>query len=118
MKRFAKVIGGTVIGGVVADQAYIDALPVDPMVQWIETDPNTLAGKSTNGGVPLRGNYAGTGYTYDAELDAFIPPCDYHSWVLDTNLFQYMPPVPYPSEGGPYKWDEGTVSWGPLHPNP
>jgi hypothetical protein len=59
----------------------------------------------------FRKNYAGIGYTYDATRDAFIPPQPYPSWVLDEDICQWRAPVPMPEEGGPYVWDERTLSW-------
>lgn len=58
-----------------------------------------------------RYNYAGIGYTYDAVHDAFIAPKPYPSWVLDDNVFQWFAPVPMPSEGEPWVWNETTLSW-------
>ena len=62
----------------------------------------------------FRYNYAGIGYTFDATPTpngAFIPPKPYPSWLLNTNTFQWEPPVPYPNDGKMYYWDEETQSW-------
>ena len=59
----------------------------------------------------IRYNYAGIGYTYDTVLDAFIAPQPYASWVLDEATCRWTAPVPMPSAGGPWAWDEGTESW-------
>jgi len=59
----------------------------------------------------MRFNYAGIGYTYDAARDAFIAPKPYASWVLDEATCRWTAPVPMPSEGGPWTWDEDTESW-------
>jgi len=59
----------------------------------------------------IRKNYAGIGYTYDAAIDAFVPPQPYPSWVLNTNTAQWEAPVPYPTDGKDYTWDEATQSW-------
>jgi hypothetical protein len=62
----------------------------------------------------FRYNYAGIGYTFDATPTpngAFIPPKPYPSWLLNTNTFQWEPPVPYPNDGQMYYWDEATQSW-------
>lgn len=67
----------------------------------------------------FRYNYAGIGYTFDpipAPNGAFIPPKPYPSWLLDTNTFQWQPPVPYPTDGGIYTWDEDTQTWVPVPP--
>ena len=59
----------------------------------------------------MRKNYAGIGYTYDAGRDAFIAPQPFASWVLDEATCQWGAPVPMPAEGGPWQWDEATLSW-------
>jgi hypothetical protein len=61
----------------------------------------------------IRANYAGIGYLYDADLDVFIPPQPFPSWTLN-DLWQWEPPVPYPSEGE-HMWDETTQTWVALH---
>ena len=58
-----------------------------------------------------RKNYAGIGYTYDAQRDAFIPPKPFASWTLNESTCLWDAPVAMPTEGGPYKWDEATTSW-------
>jgi len=77
---------------------------------WIKTSYNTLAGVHSNGGTPLRKNYAGIGYTYDSERDAFIAPKPYPSWVLNETSCVYEAPVARPTEGL-YTWNEETTSW-------
>ena len=59
----------------------------------------------------MRKNYAGIGYTYDTARDAFIAPQPWASWVLDEATCRWTAPVPMPSEGGPWAWDEDTESW-------
>ena len=59
----------------------------------------------------IRKNYAGIGYTYDTARDAFIAPKPYASWVLDEATCRWSAPVPMPSAGGPWAWDESTESW-------
>lgn len=59
----------------------------------------------------IRKNYAGVGYTYRADIDAFVPPQPYPSWTLNTNTAQWEAPVPYPTDGKRYTWDETTLSW-------
>ena len=75
------------------------------------TSYNTHGGVHNNGGTAYRKNYAGIGYTYDAARDAFIAPQPYPSWVLDEVSCRWTAPVPMPSEGGPWAWDEDTESW-------
>jgi hypothetical protein len=67
--------------------------------------------KQTSYNNNFRKRYAGIGYTYNLEHDAFIPPQPFESWVLDEQELIYKPPVAYPTDGNMYIWDENTVSW-------
>ena len=78
---------------------------------WMQTSYNTRGGEHTLGGTPLRKNYAGIGYTYDSERDAFIPPKPFDSWLLNEDTCLWDAPTPYPSDGGMYRWDEETLAW-------
>ena len=64
----------------------------------------------------FRKNYAGIGYTYDATLNAFITPKTFASWLLNTTTCLWEPPVPYPTDGKVYRWDEDTQSWVEIPP--
>jgi len=75
------------------------------------TSYNTVNGEHTNGGTPFRKNYAGIGYTYSYDLDAFIPPQPYPSWVLDEQTCNWNAPSSPPNDGQMYIWDEPTLSW-------
>lgn len=59
----------------------------------------------------IRKNYAGVGYTFDVARDAFIPPKPFASWVLNEQTCQWEAPVPYPTDGERYTWDEATGTW-------
>ena len=59
----------------------------------------------------FRKNYAGIGFTYNEELDAFIPPKPFESWILNETTCLWESPTPYPEDGGVYNWDETTQSW-------
>ena len=74
------------------------------------TSYNTVGNVHTNGGTPYRGNYAGIGYTYRSDIDAFVPPQPYASWTLDDNA-QWQPPVAMPTDGGMYSWNEANQAW-------
>lgn len=82
---------------------------------WIQTSYNTRHGVHKLGGIPLRKNYAGIGYSYDIVRDAFIRPKPYPSWILNEDICDWLPPVPFPStspgQGMKYVWDENTISW-------
>ena len=67
--------------------------------------------KQTSYNGKFRKRYAGIGYTYDAALDAFIPPKPYPSWTLDNATADWVAPVPMPNDGKAYSWDEATQSW-------
>lgn len=70
--------------------------------------------KQTSYNANMRKNYAGEGYTYDAQRDAFIPPKPYPSWVLVEETCLWEAPVAMPTDGGMYSWDEATTSWNLL----
>jgi hypothetical protein len=91
---------------------------------WKQTSYNTCGGVHNNGGTPLRKNFAGIGYTYDEDRDAFIPPKPYSSWLLNEESCQWESPTPYPitytknlvnelgeSKKDPYTWNESTLTW-------
>lgn len=67
--------------------------------------------KQTSYNANFRKNYAGLEYTYDANLNAFIPPKPFSSWLLETNTCQWQAPVSYPNDGKQYIWGETTQSW-------
>ena len=67
--------------------------------------------KQTSYNGNIRYNYAGIGYSYDEERDAFIAPKPYTSWVLDEDTCRWQAPVPYPTDDKRYNWNESTLSW-------
>lgn len=111
MGHFAKVNNGIVEQVIVAEpeffQNFVDTSPG----QWIQTSYNTRGGVHLNGGTPLRKNYAGIGYTYDWQRDAFIPPKPFNSWVLNEETCLWDAPTPMPTDGKFYVWNEQTLSW-------
>ena len=78
---------------------------------WKQTSYNTIGGVNNNGGTPLRKNFAGIGFTYDEDRDAFIPPKPFNSWVLNENTCTWKAPVAYPQDGNKYRWNEQNLSW-------
>jgi hypothetical protein len=76
----------------------------------IHYDPQT-GEPSQDQSKAFRKNYAGIGFTYDDVIDGFIPPKPYPSWLLNTNSCLWEAPIPYPTDGGIYEWDEETQSW-------
>lgn len=79
--------------------------------RWIKTSYNTVGGVHSLGGTPFRKNYAGKGFEYDVERDAFVPPKPFPSWVLNEDSCLWEAPVARPEGDTPYIWDEETVSW-------
>jgi glyoxylase-like metal-dependent hydrolase (beta-lactamase superfamily II) len=78
---------------------------------WVKTSYNTHAGVHVLGGTPFRKNYAGIGYYYDEERDAFRPPKPFRSWILNDDTCLWEAPVARPTDDKYYKWDEETLSW-------
>jgi len=76
-----------------------------------QTSYNTKGGVHILGGTPFRKNYAGIGFVYDTQRDAFIPPKPFPSWVLNEDTCLWDSPVPMPTDGQRYNWDEATTSW-------
>lgn len=76
-----------------------------------QTSYNTRGGVHLLGGTPFRKNFAGIGYTYDKDRDAFIPPKPYASWTLNEETCLWEPPVPYPADGNRYAWNEDQQNW-------
>ena len=110
MSHFAKVIDGIVTEVLVIEQDVIDTgLFGDPAL-WVQTSYNTHGGQHPEGR-PLRKNYAGIGFTYDADRDAFYEPQPFASWTLNDDTCLWDAPTPYPDDGKPYIWDETTLAW-------
>jgi len=114
LSHYAKVVDGKVVSVIVAEAEFFDTFVDSSPGAWVKTSYNTHGGVHKNGGTPLRKNYAGVGYSYDATKDAFIPPQPYASWVLDDATCLWNAPVAMPADGKPYVWDEATTSWKEL----
>jgi len=78
---------------------------------WKKTSYNTKGNQHLLGGTPFRKNYAGIGYTYDPDRDAFIEPKKYSSWVLDEETCLWVPPIPMPVDDKFYVWVEEARRW-------
>lgn len=81
---------------------------IDFLINWSN---GYLAWKQTSYNGTFRKNYAGIGYTYDPQRDAFIPPKPFPSWTLNEDTCLWEPPVPYPTDGNLYQWDETSINW-------
>jgi hypothetical protein len=111
MSHFAKVTDGKVTQVIVAEKEFFDTYVDSTPGEWIQTSYNTQGGKHTQGGTPLRGNYAGIGYTYDRTNDVFYAPQPFASWVLNNTSWTWEAPVAMPTDDKRYTWDEATTSW-------
>ena len=111
MAHFAKVNNGIVTKVIVAEQEFIDNMIDNEPGKWIQTSYNTYGGVHQLGGTPLRKNYAGIGYTYDRDKDAFIPPKPFNSWTLNETTCLWEAPVAYPTDGQRYTWNETNQTW-------
>lgn len=110
MSHFAKVNNGVVVQVIVAEQEFFETFVDTTPGEWIQTSYNTYGGQHPEGR-PLRKNFAGIGYTYDREKDAFIPPKPYASWILNEETCLWEAPVAMPQDGKVYLWDEATLTW-------
>ncbi len=111
MAHYAKVENSIVTQVIVAEPEFFDTFVDSSPGEWIQTSYNTSGGVHSEGGVALRKNYAGVGFTYDAIRDAFIPPQPYTSWVLDEDTCLWDSPIAYPTDDLMYSWDEDTLAW-------
>jgi hypothetical protein len=115
MSHFAKIVDGKVVSVIVAEPEFFDTFVDSSPGQWLQTSYRTHGGQHPENR-PLRKNYAGVGYSYDAVKDAFIPPQPFASWVLDDDTCLWNAPVVMPTDGKPYAWDEATTSWKEVVP--
>ena len=115
MAHYAKVNNGIVEQIIVAEADYFDTFIDNSPGEWIQTSYNTRGGvhyepntdtPSDDQSKALRKNYAGIGYTYDSDRDAFIPPKPFNSWTLNETTCWWEAPVAYPSDGELYSWNE------------
>ena len=112
MAHFAKVENGVVTQVIVIEKEVLDSGHWGDPASWVQTSYNTSGGVHSQGGTPLRKNFAGIGFTYDAQRDAFIPPQPFASWVLNESTCNWNAPTPMPVLNGKiFQWDEPTTSW-------
>jgi hypothetical protein len=110
MSHFAKVTDGKVTHVIVAEQEFFDTFVDSTPGNWIQTSYNTYGNKHPEGR-PLRGNFAGIGYTYDSINDVFYEPQPYLLWTLNNTTWLWEAPIAYPTDGKKYRWDETTTNW-------
>jgi hypothetical protein len=110
MSHYAKVLNGQVINVIVAEAEFFNTFVDSSPGQWIQTSYNTRGNQHPENR-PLRGNYAGTGYTYDSANDVFYAPQPYSSWILNQSTWLWESPVSMPIDDQLYKWDETVLNW-------
>ena len=102
MSHFAEIDENSIVKRViVADQDFINSGLVGDPKNWIET---SYIGE-------IRKNYAGIGYKYDKQRDAFIPPKRHPSWIFDETICQFKAPVELPEDKRNIEWDEENIKW-------
>jgi hypothetical protein len=117
MGHFAKVNNGKVEQVIVAEADFFNGFVDTSPGTWLQTSYNTRGGVhygqdgQPDGGVALRGNYAGIGYNYDAQNDVFYAPQPFPSWTLNQTSWTWEAPTPYPTDNKVYQWDEPTTAW-------
>ena len=104
MAHFAKINNNIVTEVIVAEKDFINSGKVGDEFLWVQT--------SYNGN--FRKNYAGIGYTYDEDRDAFIAPKPYASWILNEDTCLWEAPSVIPDDGERYTWNESTTSWDQI----
>ena len=117
MAHFAKVCDGKVVQVIVAEPEFFNTFVDSSPGEWIQTSYNTRGGVhydqdgNPDGGVALRGNYAGIGFTYDRTNDVFYASQPFTSWTLNETTWTWDPPVAYPTDGKLYVWNEELKNW-------
>lgn len=117
MSHFAKVLDGKVINVIVAEPEFFETFVDTSAGTWLQTSYNTKGGihygqdGQPDGGVALRGNYAGIGYSYNHINDVFIAPKPYPSWTLNESTWLWEAPIPLPTNDKLYEWNETNLSW-------
>jgi hypothetical protein len=110
MSHFAKVLDGKVIQVIVAEHEFFNSFVDTTPGQWIQTSYNTHGNQHPKNN-PLRGNFAGVGYTYDRINDVFYAPQPFLSWTLNNSTWLWESPISHPTDNKHYVWDESTISW-------
>lgn len=122
MAHFAEIKDGIVVRVVVVNNQCLNVNGMESEAagqeflaryggDWKQTSYNTRGGEHKEGKEPFRKNYAGIGYSWREDLDAFVPPRAFGSWSLDLDSCLWSPPVPVPDDGGHYMWDEENLEW-------
>lgn len=110
MAHWAHLTNGIVDQVIVIDEETLALGHWGDPSEWKQTSYRTQGGQHPEG-KPFRFNYAGLGYSYDAQRDAFIPPKPFASWLLNETTCLWEAPTPMPTDGKMYTWDEPTLAW-------
>jgi hypothetical protein len=110
MAHFAHITNGIVDQVIVIDEETLALGHWGNPSEWKQTSYNTHGGQHPEGR-PLRKNYAGVGFSYDEQRDAFIPPKPFASWLLNESTCLWDAPITIPTDEKMYRWDEPTLSW-------
>jgi hypothetical protein len=120
MAHFAKLDQNNVVTQVivVSNKDTADATGVEKESIGVAFCERLFGGtwKQTSYNGKIRKNYAGVGFTYRADIDAFVPPKPFNSWTLNNDTAQWQAPTPMPTDGKMYSWDEATLSWKEPQP--
>lgn len=127
MAHYVKVVGGKVVNGIVAEPEFFTKFVDTSPGEWLKTsynmrggvyyDPSTGEPHADQAGMIAadegrqRKNYAGIGYSFDRERNAFIPPQPYASWTLNEDTCLWDSPIPKPNDGKVYEWNEADQIW-------
>jgi hypothetical protein len=120
MGHFAKVLNGQVVQVIVAEPEFFATFRDISPGTWLQTSYNTRGGVhygadgQPDGGVALRGNYAGVGYVYDSANDVFYATQPFPSWTLGSDWL-WQAPVAMPQDGKFYTWSESAQNWVELN---
>jgi hypothetical protein len=121
MTHFAKIDENNIVTQVlVIDQETINTGHFGDPSLFVQTSYNTKGGVhygpdgQPDGGVALRKNYAGIGYVYDPQRDAFYVTQPFPSWTLNEDTCYWEAPIPMPTDGKIYQWNEPTMSWAEI----
>ena len=115
MAHFAEINNQNIVQRVivVANDILLDENGVEQEALGVSFCAQTFSGtwKQTSYNNNIRKNFASPGYSYNSSIDAFVPPKQFNSWVLDTEIAEYVAPVDMPNDENEYIWNEETTSW-------
>jgi len=126
MGSWVKIVNGVVVKGIRAEPEFFNTFVDDSPGEWLQTSYNTRGGiyYDANTNTPsqdqskaFRKNFAGVGFIYDKDRDAFIPPKPYECWILNETTCIWEAPIAYPTDGKEYTWNEENQNWDLLDIN-